>query len=69
MNRWMLLLFGTGSYLVFVATMGYSVAFFGNLFVSRTIDAAPTVPIGEALLANVAILVVFAALALLGCSV
>ena len=60
MKRWLLLLFGIGSYLVFVVTMGYAIAFFGNLFVSRTIDAAPTVPIGEALLANILILVAFA---------
>ncbi len=60
MNRWMPLLFGIVSYLVFVATMAYSVAFFGNLFVRRTIDAAPTIPIAEALLVNVAILVAFA---------
>lgn len=60
MKRWMLLLFAVGSYLVFVVTMGYSVAFFGNLFVSRTIDAAPTIPIGEALLVNAAILLAFA---------
>jgi len=60
MNRWMTLLFGICSYLVLVATMAYSVAFFGNLFVSRTIDAAPTVPVGEALVVNAAILVAFA---------
>ena len=61
MNRWILLLFGIGSYLALLATMGYCVAFFGNLFVSRTIDAAPTIPIGEALLVNVLILFAFAA--------
>lgn len=60
MKRWMLLLFGIGSYLAFVATTGYAVAFFGNLFVSRTIDAAPTFPIGEALFVNVTLLAVFA---------
>jgi protein-S-isoprenylcysteine O-methyltransferase Ste14 len=60
MNRWLALLYGIASYLVFVATMVYSVAFFGNLCVHRTIDAAPTIPIGQALLVNIAILVAFA---------
>ena len=60
MKRWILLLFGIASYLVFLATMAYAVGFFGNLFVSRTIDAAPTIPIGEGMAVNVAILLAFA---------
>ena len=60
MKRWILLLFAIASYLVFLATMAYAVVFFGNLFVNRTIDAAPTIPLGEGMAVNVAILVAFA---------
>ena len=60
MKRWILLLFSIASYLVFLATMAYAIAFFGNLFVTRTIDAAPTIPIGAGSVVNVAILMAFA---------
>jgi protein-S-isoprenylcysteine O-methyltransferase Ste14 len=60
MRRFLVLAYGLLAYLLFVGTMAYAVAFFGNLFVSRTIDAAATIPVGRALLVNLALLVVFA---------
>jgi protein-S-isoprenylcysteine O-methyltransferase Ste14 len=48
------------AYLSFAATTAYAVAFFGNLFVSRTIDAAATVPLGQALFVNTGLLAAFA---------
>lgn len=54
-----LLAYGVLCYGVFVACMAYSVAFLGNLFVSRTIDAAATVPLGRALLVDTGLLLLF----------
>jgi protein-S-isoprenylcysteine O-methyltransferase Ste14 len=47
-------------YLSFVATICYAVAFFGNFWVTRTIDSVAAVPIGDALLTNIALLFGFA---------
>ena len=52
LKRWMILLYGLLSYGLFVVTIGYGIAFFGNLFVGRTIDAAASVSVGGALLVN-----------------
>ena len=60
MKRFLILVYGLAAYLSFVGTMAYAMAFFGNLFVSRTIDAAATVPVGEALLVNLGLLLLFA---------
>ena len=48
------------SYLSFVATICYAVAFFGNFWATRTIDSVAVMPIGDALLTNIALLVGFA---------
>lgn len=48
------------SYLSFVVSIGYAVAFFGNIYVTRTIDSAAIVPIGEALITNLVLLFGFA---------
>jgi protein-S-isoprenylcysteine O-methyltransferase Ste14 len=55
----MKLLYGILSYFVFLVTIAYCVAFFGNLFVARTIDAAAAVPFGEALAVNFGLLLLF----------
>ena len=60
MKRWALLLYGVLTYLLFLTTITYGVAFFGNLFVPRTIDAAAGVPLGAALLVNIGLLLLFA---------
>ncbi len=59
MKKELMLLYGVLAYLVFILTIAYCVAFFGNLFVARTIDAAAVVPLGEALLVNVGLLLLF----------
>lgn len=60
MKKKLIVWYGTLSYLVFILTMAYGAAFLGNLFVSRTIDAAAVVPFGEALIVNLALLFGFA---------
>jgi protein-S-isoprenylcysteine O-methyltransferase Ste14 len=54
------LLYGLLSYFMFLVTIAYCIAFFGNFFVVRTIDAAAIVPMREALAVNCGLLVVFA---------
>lgn len=60
MKRWIILVFGLFAYAAFVVAIAYGVAFFGNLFVARTIDAAATVPLGQALLVDIGLLALFA---------
>jgi protein-S-isoprenylcysteine O-methyltransferase Ste14 len=60
MRRWLILVYGLLAYASFVATTAYAVAFFGNLFVGRTIDAAASVPLGQGLLVNTGLLMMFA---------
>ncbi|NCF13988.1 MAG: isoprenylcysteine carboxylmethyltransferase family protein [Gammaproteobacteria bacterium] len=55
-----LFVFAVLAYLAFVATSVYAAAFFGNFFVARTIDAAAGVPLRQALLVNVGLLLLFA---------
>lgn len=61
MKRWFVLLYAALSYLLFLSTVAYAVAFLGNLFVDRTIDAAAGVPIGGALIVNAGLLLLFGA--------
>jgi len=60
MNRWSSLFVSVLSYLLFVATIAYGIAFFGNMFVARTIDAAAGIPLGAALPVNAGLLLLFA---------
>lgn len=53
------LAFGILSYALSLATVVYAMAFFGNLYVARTIDSAAVVPLGEALLINLLLLLLF----------
>jgi len=59
MHQGLKLPYGVFSYFVFILTIAYCVAFFGNLFVSRTIDAAAIVPFKEAIAVNVGLLLLF----------
>ena len=59
MKRGVLLVYGAGVYALLVATAIYGIAFFGNLAVARTIDAAPTIEVGRALFLNLALLLLF----------
>jgi methanethiol S-methyltransferase len=52
--------YGVVSYLLFLATIAYTVAFTGNLPVPQTIDVGPTVPAAYAVAINVLLLAVFA---------
>jgi len=54
------LLYGLFSYFVFIITIAYSIAFFGNFFVARTIDGVAIVSFGEAFAVNCGLLIVFA---------
>jgi protein-S-isoprenylcysteine O-methyltransferase Ste14 len=60
MKNRIVLVYGAAVYAVCVATAVYAVAFFGNFFVARTIDAAPAVPVGRAMLLNLMLLLAFA---------
>jgi protein-S-isoprenylcysteine O-methyltransferase Ste14 len=59
MKKDLMLLYGIFAYLIFILTIAYCIAFFGNLFVARTIDAAAVVPFSEALAVNFALLILF----------
>lgn len=52
--------YGLASYVIFLGSFLYAIAFVGNVLVPRTIDSGPAAPLGEALLWNVALLGVFA---------
>lgn len=60
MKRTLFFLYGIICYLVFFGTFLYAVGFLGNVIVPKSIDSAATVPFGEALLINIALLGVFA---------
>jgi methanethiol S-methyltransferase len=60
MKRTLVLVYGVVCYAVFFATFLYAIAFLGNFLVPRSIDAAPTSGLGEALAVNVALLSIFA---------
>lgn len=60
MRRLLLFVFAVLAYVAFLATCAYAAAFLGNFFVARTIDAAAGVPLPQALLVNVGLLLMFA---------
>ena len=60
MKKDLMLFYGIFAYMIFLITIAYCVAFFGNLFVARTIDAAAAIPVGESLLVNFGLLMFFA---------
>lgn len=61
MKRLLAFTYGTVSYVLFLASLLYAVAFLGNIGVAQTIDGAPRVPMGQALLINLLLLGIFAA--------
>ena len=59
MKRILVFAYGVTNYLVFVGTSLYLAGFLGNLFVPRSLDAAPVGPLWAALIINTLLLAVF----------
>ena len=60
LGRLLILLYGIASYALFFATFLYAIGFIGNLWVPKSIDALPGVPLWQALLTNLGLLGLFA---------
>jgi len=60
MKRYAVLLFGTGSYLMFLGVFLYAVGFVGNFLVPKALDGPAVLPTGQALAINLLLLSLFA---------
>jgi protein-S-isoprenylcysteine O-methyltransferase Ste14 len=60
MKKLTILTYSVLSYFIFFATFLYTIGFIGNLVVPKSIDAAPTMPLGPALAINIGLLGLFA---------
>ena len=60
MKRWLILLFGITSYLIFLGVFVYAVLFIGNIGLSRTLDSAPRMDLLPALAIDMGLLALFA---------
>ncbi len=60
MGRSVTFAYGVIVYIIFLATLLYSIGFIGNVFVPKTIDSGVSGPVGQAALINLMLLLVFA---------
>lgn len=60
MSRYLIFAYGILCYTMFLGVFVYSIAFLGNLFIPNSIDAAPRVPVIQAILIDVGLLGLFA---------
>jgi methanethiol S-methyltransferase len=59
MKRFLIVGYGAGAYLLFLAAFLYLIGFLGNFWVPRSVDHGLNAPIGEAVLINVLLLAAF----------
>ena len=60
MKRVLVFAYGVGAYILFLGTFLYAVGFIGNVLVPKSLDSAPTVAFGAALLIDLLLLGLFA---------
>jgi len=60
MSRLLAIIYGTFSYVVFLAAFLYLIGFVGGLVVPRTVDHAIAAPVGQAVIVNVLLVTLFA---------
>jgi protein-S-isoprenylcysteine O-methyltransferase Ste14 len=60
MSRILVPLYGAITYVIFLASFLYAIAWLANVLVPKTIDSGAAAPLGEALLVNLALLTAFA---------
>lgn len=59
MKRFLIIGYGAGAYLLFLAAFLYLIGFLGNFWVPRSVDHGLNAPIGQAVLINVLLLAAF----------